>query len=232
VILVVALLALLALAPAAGAAVLAEEDSTELANALAEATAAQGVCYGWRIEVSDFAGTEGGLEAGSNFGPGTPLDRSRTECREGLFVELVGDIVYTSETSESEDSAAWDIESNLEDAPDIDEVEALGYDTGDLLGDDNDLAIINAAGALPQLVAEHGQAEPVPFEPAAREPGTSGAPSGDTGNDLLRENGTLILLCLALTLGGLSWLWLLRRDARRPGARHERERNRSTPTTP
>lgn len=229
-IVVVAVLALLAFAPSAGAAILAEEDSAELANALAEATEAQGVCYGWRIDVSDFAGTEGGLEAGSNFGPGTPLDRSRTECRDGKFVELVGEVVYTSETSESEDSAAWDIDSNVENPPEIDEVEALGYDTGDLLGDDNDLAIINAAGALPQLVAEHGQAEPVPFAPEAREPGTGGEASGDTGNDLLRENGTLILLCLALTLGGLLWLWLLRRDA----ARHRelRERRRTRPTTP
>lgn len=212
---VLVLLAVLALAPGAHAAVLAEEDANELANSLAEATAAQGICYGWRIEVTDPTGAEDGLEAGSNFGPDQPVDRARPECRDGRYAELVGEIVYTSESSDAEDSASWDVESNLADVPTIEEIEDLGYDAGDLLGDENDVAIINAAGALPQLAADHGNAAPVPFEPAGREPGTGGEPTNTPGSDLLRENGTLIALCLLMTLGGLAWLWVLRRDAAR-----------------
>ncbi|HEV3002203.1 MAG TPA: hypothetical protein VGW75_15785 [Solirubrobacteraceae bacterium] len=219
-------LALLALAPAAQAAVLTPEDAAELANALADATAVQGVCYGWRIHVSDPTGAEEGLEAGSSFGPGDPLDRTRPECRDGMFAELVGSVVYTRESSEAEDSAAWDVESNLRDPPTIAEVDELGYSSDDLLGDDNDLAIVNAAGALPQLAADHGNARPVPFAPAGRDPGTSGEPTGDPGSDLLRERGTLLALCALMILGGAAWLWVLRRDARRP------PRRRRTTTAP
>lgn len=212
-IVVVALVALLALAPAAQAKVLADEDAAELANALAEATAEQGICYGWRIAVVDPTGVEAGVEAGSNFGPGEPLDRSRPECRDGRFAELIGEVIYTTETSESEDSAAWDVQTNLEDAPTIGDIDALGYESDDLLGEDNDLAIMNAAGALPQLAADRGNAPPVPFEPAPREPGTGGEPTGNPGSDLLRERWPLLALCLLLILGGLFWLWALRRQA-------------------
>ena len=234
-ILLVALVALLALAPAAQAAVLTDEDAAELANALAEATAEQGICYGWRIAVVDPEGIEDGLEAGSNFGPGEPLDRARPECRDGRFAELVGEVVYTTETSESEDSAAWDVQSNLADPPTIGDVDALGYESDDLLGDDNDLAIINAAGALPQLAADRGNAAPVPFEPAPREPGTGGEPTGSPGSDLLRERWPLLALCLLLILGGLAWLWALRRQAasdahvrQRLAQRHQGSRRTTT----
>jgi hypothetical protein len=237
VIVVLALVALLALAPAAHAAVLAEEDAAELATALAEATAEQGICYGWRIAVSDPEGIEHGLETGSNFGPGEQLDRARPECRDGRFAELVGEVVYTPETSEAEDSASWDVVSNLDDPPTIDDVDALGYESDDLLGDDNDLAIINAAGALPQLAADRGNAAPVPFEPVPREPGTGGEPTGNQGSDLLRERWPLLALCLMLILGGLVWLWALRRQAALDA--HVREQlearhraRRGTPTRP
>lgn len=226
---VLALLAALALAPAAHARVLTEEDANELANALAEATAAQGICYGWRVQVSDPTGAEDGLDAGSNFGPGKPLDLARPECRG--YAELVAGVVYTRESSDAEDSASWDVESDLGDPPTIDEIEDLGYDTGDLLGDDNDVAIINAVGALPQLAADHGNAAPVPFEPAARDPGTGGEPTGDPGSDLVRERGTLLGLCLLMTLGGLVWLWVLRRDAARRRRRRQQQRPPRPPRT-
>lgn len=225
----------LAVAPAgAGAAVLDEEDAAELANALAEATYHQGVCYGWRIDVSDAAGVEDGLEAGSNLGPGEPLDRSHPDCRDGRFAELVGVVTYTSETSEAEDRAAWTVESNLDSPLTIEEIEDLGYDTGDLLGEENDVAIINAAGALPQLAADHGDAEPVPFATERREPGTGGDPTGEPGSDLIREHKTLLGLFLLMTAGGVAWLWWLRREASRRrelATRLDEHRRRRTTTT-
>ena len=236
-----ALFAVLALAsaPAADAAVLTEEDAAELANSLAEATYVQGVCYGWRIDVLDPTGVEDGPEHGSSFGPGEPLDRSRSECRDGRFAELVGFVRYTSESSEAEDSASWAVESNVADPPRIEEIEDLGYDTGDLLGDENDTAIVNAVGALPQLVADRGNARPVPFAPEPREPGTGGEPTGDPGSDLLREHKYTIGLLLLMTIGGLAWLWWLRGQAARREAtrqelerrRRDRERRRRTTTT-
>ena len=200
-------LATLIAAPAQ-AAVLDPADAAELANSLAEATAEQKVCYGWSFEVSDFAsGAEDGPEVGSNLGPGQPAAPTEGTCAH--YVVLSGGITYTSETSEEEDSAFWSIESNLPDPPRVAQLEALGYSEDDLLGDDNDLAIINATGALPELVAEKGVAKAVPFQTARRAPGVSGEPTGDQGSDFIRENGSLLALCAVLFLGGLIWfIWL------------------------
>lgn len=222
--LVAALLAIVA-APRADAAILAPEDAAELANALAEATYEQKVCYGWSFQVSDNdTGREDGPEVGSNFGPGEPVDAARSECEKGVVV-LSGAISYTSQSSEFEDSAQWEIQSSLPDPPTIGQLERLGYARKDLLGDDNDLAIINPAGALPELVAERGVAAPVPFETSAREPGVGGAPSPSPGSDFLREKGSALLISAALVVGGLVWLVLLWRDARR---RPTRTRSRPT----
>jgi hypothetical protein len=204
--------ALLGLAAPAPAAILAPDDAAELANALAEATAEQQVCYGWSFQVADFgSGAEDGPEVGSNLGPGRAVDPS--QCRR--FVVLSGGITYTSDASEQEDSAVWSIESNLERPPRIRQLEALGYSANDLLGDDNDLTIINATGALPALVAEQRDVGAVPFETARREPGVSGEPTGEQGSDFLRQNGEALILFALMLAGGLFWLYRLQRQARR-----------------
>lgn len=212
---VLAAIAALAAVPAAPAAILAPQDAAELANALAEASAEQEVCYGWAFEVSDAAGSEDGPEVGSNLGPGVPVDPSLPEC--ARYAVLTGAISYTSELSESEDRAVWSVESNLPDPPSVDRLEKLGYSSNDLLGDQNDLAIINATGALPALVAEGGAADPVPFEQTRREPGVGGQPTGSPGSDFLRQNGSLLAISALLILGGLVWLVRLHgRDRRSP----------------
>jgi hypothetical protein len=212
-------LAALATAPAVHAAVLDPADATELANALADATDEQDVCYGWSFEVADFSsGAEDGPEVGSNFGPGRAIDPASPLCRRG-YVQLTGAMTFTSELSESEDSATWGIDSSLPDAPRISQLESLGYSSEDLLGDKNDLTILNATGALPALVAEKGTAAVVPFETTRREPGVSGEPTGDQGNDLLRENGALLAFCGVLLLLGLVWFVRLLSQGRRASPR-------------
>ena len=210
--LVAALCVFAAPASAAALPVLEEADATELANQLAEATQEQGICYGWAIGVSDPTGVEEGFEIGSNQGPGRELDRSRPECRQ--WVVLSGGISYASEYSDAEDSATWTIEANLPDPPTVQQLADLGYTESDLLGEDNDLAILNATGALPELVAERGAAKPVPFETERRSAGVGGEPTGEQGSDFLRENGTLLALCALLFVSGLAWLLKIRHDDR------------------
>jgi len=208
---VLAVLGALAFAAPARAAVLEPADAAELATTLAEATQRQQVCYGWKVIVSDPTGVEDGDETGSNFGPGQPVDPAR--CPK--YVILTAGVSYVSEYSDSEDSAVWSIESNLDNPPTTQDLAALGYTESGLLGEDNDLAILNAAGALPALVADRGAAPPVPFETERRAAGVGGEPTNTPGSDFLRENGTLLALCALLVVGGLAWLVSIGRAGRR-----------------
>jgi len=163
--LVATLLAVIALLcfPATSAAVpiVEQADADELAQALAEATDEQDVCYGWEVQVQDESGGPGGLEAGSSQGPGRPLDRAG--CRR--YAVLQAGVVYTSETSESEDSvSSFGIDSNLPRPPTTGQLAELGYDESSLLSEDDDQAVIDMTGVLPLLVAEAGLAPYVPFE--------------------------------------------------------------------
>ena len=227
-ILFVAACALAAPASAWAVPVLEEGDATELANQLAEATEAQGICYGWRINVSDPTGVEEGVEAGSNQGPGEPVVTGGPGCER--YVELTGGISYVSEYSDSEDSAGWTVESNLPNPPTAQDLADLGYEAGDLLGEDNDLAILNAAGALPALVADRGAAKPVPFETERRAAGVGGEPTGQQGSDFLRENGTLLALCALLLVIGVLWFLKIRHDDRKWAGRRTPSATSTTST--
>ena len=202
----VAALVLLVAAPAhAQRSILEPADAEELAQSLAEATDEQGVCYGWRVSVDDESGNVF-VENGSSFGPGGSLDPNR--CESGRYVELVGNIDYTSETSEAEDSASYSIQSNLDRPPTVGELRDLGHGPGRLLDEDDDEALTNAVGALPALVADHGEAKPVPFETSTLPNEQRGEPTGGGGSDFLREHGALFFLCLIALLGGIAWLVL------------------------
>jgi hypothetical protein len=201
--LTLALLVLAAGAPAAPAQLLTPEDNVELAQSLAEATAEQDVCYGWQIQIRDASGPDA-LDAGSSLGPGRPLDLTNPRCARS--VELVGEVVWTSELSESEDSAYYEIRSTLEKPPTPGELDALGYGPERLLDEADDEALANIVGALPVIVADHGEARPVAFAPGDLPPDQAGKPTGDTGNDFLREHGSLFWLSLLLLVGGLTWL--------------------------
>lgn len=183
------------------------EDTADVTAALAEATSVQGVCYGWVLRVSD-------VDTGRYSGTwGTPPGPS---CPQGTVV-LDARITYESTFSEAEDSADWTVESSIG-GFDIADVEALGLSASDLLDDGKSaLTLQNAVLSLPRLAAETTDLPPVVLEPNA-EPLPPGAePTGTPGSDWLRENGALLLLCVAAIAGGVMALFASRRPDPRRG---------------
>ncbi|WP_205697654.1 hypothetical protein [Conexibacter sp. SYSU D00693] len=208
-----ALASVLALPAAAHALLLEPADATELANDLADAFEAQGVCYGWEIRLSDQGSPS--QQVGSSFGPDQPLELGDARCTKGS-VKLDVDVTYTSESSESEDSATFVVLTDRYDEVALtDGLRALGFGDGDLLGGDDDTAVVNMAGALPALVADQAGLPYVPFEPTTQPAAQQGTPTNSPGSDFLRENGTTLGLGLVLLVGGVAWFFWARRKERR-----------------
>jgi len=210
-----AVLLLVAGVPGAAATPLLEEgDAAELAQQLAEATAAQGVCYGWSVAVEDQGGGPSGLDEGSSLGPDVPLTPETANCERRVI--LNGQVLYTCESCEAEDSSAAAIQASFPQAPTLADVEALGFDDQALKDDDGDTVLINMVGALPLLTASAGAAAPVPIEQeGAARPGPGDVPTGTPSSpDWVRDSAGALVLCGALVLAGLLWFLKLRRDAR------------------
>jgi hypothetical protein len=172
-----------------------DADAAELAQTLAEAQTEQGVCYGWDVDVDGF-----GRDVGSSAGPDVPLDPAR--CPKYAVLEVHLD--YACDSCEGEDSGTSAIRSNLPDPPTGDDLARLGYDTGDLLGDKDDVALFDMAGALPLLTAEHGQAPFIEYEVATRVPPSDRA-TGSPSSDLMRDSWIWLVLFGALLLAGPLW---------------------------
>lgn len=206
-------------APAAQALpVLENADAAELAQALADATEAQGVCYGWAVQVADGSGGPSGLDVGSDKGPGVPVDRA--VCPK--YVELQAGIEFTCESCESEDSSNVLIDANFAGAPTKDDLDDLGFSGGDLTQDDNDVVLTNMVGALPLVAASNGAATPVPGldEAEADKPAAGDVPTGTPSTpDWLREHWLALVAFLLLAGGGAVWLVRLRRADRLAGPR-------------
>lgn len=210
-----ALLLLAVLAPRAALAVpiLDEADSAELAQALAEATEEQDVCYGWEIEVRDESGGPSGVDAGSSQGPGAVLDRAR--CPK--YVVLQGVVQYTSETAEAEDGAEIAIDSNLQRPPTTDDLARIGYSANSLLSDTgDDVALTDMAGALPLLVAEAGEAPYIPFEGRTEPLAADEVPTNTPGSDWLRTFWWLPVLAVLGVVALILFLASLIRRRRAP----------------
>lgn len=192
-----AVVALLALPAPAPAGLLEPVDATELAQALADAQSEQDVCYGWTV-ANNFGSTP---DVGSSTaGPDQPLDPAG--CPK--YVILTGSIDYACDTCDFEDSAEISIQSNLASPPTVEDLERLGWDEGDLLGDQDDIALFSMVSALPLLVAEHGEAPFVRPEKAPNVPATDIA-TDSPGSDFLRDAWAgllvfLFILLLAVTL--------------------------------
>lgn len=192
-------LALLAAVPAQ-AGILAPGDAADLAQSLADAQEEQEVCYGWEVrnnfsETDDLGSSTGGPDRALVPTLGTQ------GCAKG-FVVLRGDVNYSCDSCESEDSASVSIAAvGMASPPTVGDLEAIGLKAGDLTGDKDDTTLINMVEALPLLVADRGNAPYLPYEPATGVPAADHA-TGKPGSDFLREEWGFLLLFGVLLLGG------------------------------
>lgn len=202
------LLALAAPASAGENPVLDAGGDADVAAALAEATAVQGLCYGYDLTVYDSStGQYDGQYASSSLGAGVPAGVEPARCPRG-FVSLVAVVQYVSEFSESEDSASWRLDSPLPGLT-IDDVESLGLSAGDLLDDTrSETTLLNATLALPRLAAELGEVPPLVLEPNTQALPADARPTGTPGSDWLRENSALLIF-FALLIGAGAVVFVL-----------------------
>lgn len=202
-------LATLLVAPAGATAqddfaVLPPEAAQRLTQILQRAQQVQGVCYGYQFTLDD--NFEGGVsqDVGSGAGVGVPVG-SQAGC--STTVELVAQITYTSSTSEAEDSASVSVETAIE-GVNRDQLQQLGYDSSDLLGDQDAQAAFNMVAAMPVLVAEAGAAPYVPFEETAQPRTPQARASASPGSDFVRAAWPALVLGGLLVLGGIGFFVL------------------------
>jgi hypothetical protein len=192
--LVLALLALALAAPAASAGILAPEDATEAANALADAQEEQDVCYGWLIS-NDF---DSSPDIGSSTGgPGVVVDLA--VCPR--YVMLTGSIHYACGSCEDSDAGRVGIETNLVPPPATKDLENLGLNADDLTGDNDDVTLMNMIEALPLLAAQSGAAPALVAETPTAVPATDVA-TNKPGSDFMREAWLKLLIFIALLSAG------------------------------
>ncbi len=172
---------------------------------LRQAFESQGICYGWRLEEGY---GDDVVSVGSNLGDGVPVE-GNPRCPRWL--EVVGDVTYTSASSESNDYAYVSVEGS----PDFDDVDLIQVRNGlarfdldeDAFVDDPGWAATRAAVTLPLLVAERELASPEPVDTAA--PAAAPARLADAGSDIWRDRsgwllgaaGLLLLTALLVTVG-------------------------------
>jgi hypothetical protein len=178
---------------------------------LAQATASQGICYGWRLE-SRFDSV---VSEGSNLGDGVPVVDDPSCPR---WIQVTASVRYTPESSELEDHATVDVTGS----PDIDRADLYAVENGlrrfgldsDVFVDDPGWAICRAAVALPLLVAEAGVAQPAAAPTGS--PGATVTPLPDAGSDLWRARWGFLLAAAGLLLlaGALVTVGVVQRKRR------------------
>ena len=198
-----ALVAALAAPAAAEDPVLDAESRAEVVASLADALEEQGICYGYDLVVDDDGGGRwDGRWIETSLGEDADI---QNDARCPKWVELSAGVHYTSSTSESEDSASWDILGNFAGVPTTDQLAALDLDARDLANDGRAFSTMsNAVLALPLLVAEHGGAKPVALDASPSPAPGDAAATGRPGSDWWRENGLKVgVLCGLLVTAGL-----------------------------
>jgi hypothetical protein len=199
--------------PAGALPVLAEADANELAQALAEATEDQDVCYGWEVTVFDYGGSGDGIDQGSSLGVGKAANSpaNSAECARWVLFEAA--LTYTSAASESEDSASFAVSSNVPGAPTSADLRDNGITEGALLGNNDDQTVANATLLLPALMAEKGLAEPISLEPNMQALPAGDKATGTPGSDWLRKYGAAVAFAALIFVGGLGWAaWIFVRE--------------------
>ncbi|WP_442930854.1 hypothetical protein [Micromonospora sp. NBC_00421] len=173
----------------------AVDERADTVPLLAQATASQGICYGWRLEES----YDSAVSVGSNLGDGVPVSE---DARCPRWVEARARITYTAESSESSDSAYVTVVGS----PDIAAADLASVQAGltrfglndDVFVDDPGWAVCRAAVALPLLVAEAGVAPPAATPTV--DPGAAVAPLPEAGSDFWRDRWGLLLTAAGLLL--------------------------------
>lgn len=176
-------------------------DADELAAELNEVAAVQGICYGWQVTVRDEQAGTTSVDLGSSRGVGERVQDP--SCRQWMIFDAA--LTYTPSDSESEDSATFRVLSNVSDAPTDADLRRIGITGNELLGPEDDLAVINATLALSTLAAERGLAPAVPLEPNSGDIPATDGPTGRPGSDWTRSFGNFIALSVALAAGGAIW---------------------------
>lgn len=188
------------------AGILEPADADELSALLADATEIQGICYGWSVTIFDEDSGEQISDVGSNLGPGQDADDEA--CPQ--HVTFTAGITYTSESGEAEDYANFDILTNMPEAVEHRDLSRAGISNGRLLGENEDLAIIDAASALPLIMAERGLAKALPLELNAEPLPDGDAATGEFGSDWTRKNGTVLAVGVILLIIAIMWALLVR----------------------
>lgn len=186
---------------------LSEADGEDLVARLAKAEAAHGVCYGWAVT----DGSSKSVTSGSSRGIGVSADM----C--GRYAILTSSIDYTSASSESEDSASVTVRTST-DLPRLysSDLSVVGVDTKTLL-EEPTTATAYGALALPLLLAEKGEVQPLEPEVATAAPTTS---IGRPGSDFVATHrGAIISLSIfgGAALIGLVVGFILRRKRSQEG---------------
>jgi hypothetical protein len=134
-------------------------------------------------------------------------------------VELQASISWTPESSESEDSASYQVISTPSGptTADLDDLDIISEDG--LVGDDVDADVYKAVAALPLLAADAGVASPIEASPAPESESAGGAPTNSPGSDFWRESGMLLLWGAVLLLAGVVFGWYVIKTSRRPARR-------------
>lgn len=134
-------------------------------------------------------------------------------CPKGSLVLRVS-LTYTSNSSEANDSASFSVQSGTTGVTGSTAIRRLrdltGVDDGDLLGDQDDLALRNLAAALP-LVLDDAQPAADTVTTASAQAPNGDRLTGSPGSDWIRAHGLgigvafgLLLLGALLILGGRS----------------------------
>lgn len=199
-------LALLATSSSATAAepILDRADADDLVEVLTDAFEAHGVCYGWDVSISSELGSDLGDDIGSNLGVGVPADDA--PCTRWIIFSAY--LTYTDESSESQDSARFEVTSNVSGAPIADDLARLGITEERLLGGSDDAAVAEATRALPLLAAERGVVDPLPLAVNAEELPEGDGATGSHGSDWRRAYGAPIAFGVLLALAGLACIVL------------------------
>lgn len=186
---------------------LSEADGDDLVARLAKAETAHGVCYGWAVN----NGSSKPVTSGSSRGIGVSADT----C--GRYAILTSTIDYTPASSESEDSASVTVRTST-DLPYLfsADLSRVGVDTKALL-EEPTTATAYGALALPLLLAEKGEVQPLEPEVATAAPTAS---IGRPGSDFVATHrGAIISLSIfgGAALIGLAVGFILRRKRGQEG---------------